>query len=432
MISKSKLLPHLNNEYAPIKTVLMHKPGAEVESVSPDSAKDQLYNDIIPLEAVQQEYARIWDFMARVSDVFDPVDVLAASLSESRQISAFVDRLLSGAQAFGQIPDGKREEISGRLQQRSPVDIAQTVVRGLRKESSSFSDHFNPAMYDLMPLPNLYFSRDAAMAYRDSVLIGAMAHGVRRNEALIQQHIWSWVLGEDEIAYSGLRHQLAWPESDIRLEGGDVLVADTNVLIVGISQRTSPGGLDAAVRSLVNRYDEPIEVIAVPLPDRRATIHLDMIFTFLDGQSALVYEPLVSGPHRLGCTVGSFSPGRSPRFRDVHGLPEALASLNMPVNCIGCGGDDPHLQQREQWFSGTNVFAFGPEKILCYENNTATLEQLHRTGYDIISIREPRDWNALSRGEGKVAFTAPGTELARGGGGLRCMTMPISRFDMIV
>jgi arginine deiminase len=415
--------PFLQSETGRLEAVFMHRPGIEVESVTPDSAKEQLYNDIIPLKAVQDEYAQLWAFMNRVADVYEIGDLFALAAADQRRRSLIVEQILSGLDMDG----SKIEELSERLHALTPQEFGTAVIHGLPKQASSFADHLDPRLYDLPPLPNLYFMRDAAMAFRDTVLISGMAHPVRRNEAVIQQAVWQGLSGDEILVYSGLRHQSAWPDNDIRLEGGDFLVADRDMLIIGISERTSAQAIDVAVRSLVNRYEEPLDVIAVNLPRKRATIHLDMVFTYLDPEMALIYEPMITGPHRLTCTHGRFEPGVEPRFTDYHGLNEALKSLGRSVATVNCGGDDIHQQQREQWFAGTNVFAFGPGKILTYDSNSATIDALNRAGYRVVSVSEDEPWDRLADSSELIAVTVPGIELARGGGGIRCMTMPVVR-----
>jgi arginine deiminase len=423
MKKTTSLLPRLSSETGRLEAVVMHRPGPEVESVTPDSAQELLYNDVIPLKAVQDEYRELWNFMNRVARVYEVSQLLAEALEDGATRKRTITSVLLGSGVEG----SKYEELTERLSEMKPAVLADALIHGVPKLATSFEDHLSPGLYDLSPLPNFYFMRDAAMAYRDSVLIGGMAFPVRRNEAVIQEAIWSNLSGEDKIVYSGLRHQNAWPAADIRLEGGDFLVADTNLLVIGISQRTSAQAIDALVRSIANTYGETIDVIAVSLPVKRATIHLDMVFTYLDPEMALVYDPLITGPNRVNCTHGHFEPGREPVFTDYHGLPDALKAIGRGVKTVSCGGDDIHFQQREQWFAGTNVFAFGPGKILTYDSNEATLEALNRAGYRIVSVRENEPWEKIADSSELVAVSVPGIELARGGGGIRCMTMPIQR-----
>ncbi|AHC13616.1 arginine deiminase family protein [Salinispira pacifica] len=416
-------VPFLHSEIGRLESVIMHRPGPEVESVTPDSAHEQLYNEIIPLQAVQSEYSMLWNFMNRVSNVLEIGDLLTEALGHSEAKRFAIKAVVESESLDG----SKYEEVTERLDALSPGELSRAMIQGLDKSASSFQDHLDTRLYDLSPLPNFYFMRDSAMAYRESVLVGGMAHGVRRNESVIQEVVWNHLSDPETVVYSGLRHQRAWPETDIRLEGGDFLVADSNLLIIGISERTSPQAIDALVRSVMNMYEEPLDVLAVNLPLQRATIHLDMIFTYLDQETALVYEPLVTGPKRARCTHGHFALGKEPRFTDYQGLPDALEALGRGVKTVKCGGDDIHFQQREQWFAGTNVFAFGPGKIVSYESNIATIEALSSEGYRVLPVSADEPWEKLADSDERLVVTVPGIELARGGGGLRCMTMPVRR-----
>ncbi len=415
--------PQLDSESGRLESLIIHSPGPEIESVTPDTAKELLYNDVIPLKAVQAEYQHLREFMSQICKVYEISDLLKLALANPRVSASAIEAVLTTQQIEG----SKYEELSEYLHGLEPGELSDAIIHGVKKRSTSFEDHLSSSLYDLSPLPNFYFMRDAAMAYRESIVVGAMAHRVRRNEVVVQELIWNNLAKPETVVYSGFRHQRAWPGNDIRLEGGDFLVADKNLLLMGISQRTSAQAIDALVRSILNEYHKALDVLVVNLPKRRATIHLDMIFTYLDPETALVHEPLIAGPNAAFCAHGRFEPGREPRFSDYPSLLDALSAIKRPVKTVNCGGDDIHFQQREQWFAGTNVFAFAPGKIISYESNVATLEALSNAGYRIISISENESWETLADSPDFTAVTLPGFELARGGGGLRCMTMPLRR-----
>lgn len=208
------------------------------------------------------------------------------------------------------------------------------------------------------------------------------------------------------------------------LEGGDLHVLREDLLLVGVSERTTAAGIDALGERLLS--DTPIrDVLVVLLPSHRSSIHLDMIFTAVDRGLCCVYPPCFLGPTRL--PVLHLSAGTE-QLREREDLFEALEDLGLPMEPVRCGGDRRTMQQREQWGSGANLFAVGPGRLVAYDRNEHTLEALEREGgirttaaADFLAGEEEPDEDERF----VVAFE--GDELVRGGGGPRCMTLPVAR-----
>ncbi len=209
-----------------------------------------------------------------------------------------------------------------------------------------------------------------------------------------------------------------------RIEGGDIVVLRDDLIAAGIGSRTSSEALDQLARALAQHRGSPVTVIACLLPEERYAIHLDMIFTRIDEGSALVHAPAVVGHRASRCVRLDVDPTGRTSVREAGFLLDALAEAGVDLEPVFCGGPDYTHQVREQWLSGTNSFAVAPGKILVYDCNRYTLDELSRHGYEVIPAET---YDHLRAGDRKVAIALPGVELARGGGGPRCMTLPLRR-----
>lgn len=208
------------------------------------------------------------------------------------------------------------------------------------------------------------------------------------------------------------------------LEGGDIHVLREDLLLVGLSERTTASGIDVLGERLLG--GSPVrDVLVVLLPAHRASIHLDMIFTAVDRRLCCVYPPYFLGPTRL--PVLHLSHG-SDRLRERDDLFSALEELGAPMEPIRCGGEHRTMQQREQWGSGCNLFAVGPGRVVAYGRNEHTLAALEREGgLRTVEAVEFLTGEDRPGGDERFAVTFEGTELVRGGGGPRCMTLPVAR-----
>jgi arginine deiminase len=266
--------------------------------------------------------------------------------------------------------------------------------------------------------------RDAAMCVNDKIITGSMANRIRVAEAIIMEHIFRW-----HPAYSpgGFYVDGTLDSSaDLTIEGGDVLILREDVVCIGNSERTSIRGIDTLIQSFA-AGGTIRHVIVVELPKERATIHLDMIFTMVDSDACVVFPPLITG-HRACRTIHvEIDNGRVRSIRDRTNLLTALKSIGLDLEPIPCGGSDPVRQEREQWTSGANFFAFAPGKIIGYGRNKRTFEELENRGFRIVRFRELYDGGVDLSTLGRCAVSIEGAELSRGGGGCRCMTLPVLR-----
>ena len=214
------------------------------------------------------------------------------------------------------------------------------------------------------------------------------------------------------------------------MEGGDILIARDDILLIGNGMRTSTQGIDMLASRLGALAPEGRRhIIVQQLPHSpESFIHLDMVFTLLDRDKCMVFEPLILGDNQYQTVHITMENGKVVKINSVSNILSVLRRLGMDLEPIICGGEaDEWDQEREQWHSGANFFAFAPGKVISYARNTHTLDELAKHGFEIIPAWDFIDGKASVEGDKRCVITIEGSELPRGGGGARCMTMPLSR-----
>ena len=419
-------MPGLNitSEIGNLKRVILHTPGPEVEAMTPREAVEDLYNDILLLEAVKAEHDQLKSFLGLVAEVSELKDLLAESLVSPGNRFEFLTAL------SGLCPIKVRID---ELMALSPVELAGAAIEGLPAHPGSLAYRNCGRAFSMRPLPNSYFMRDTAAVVRDYAIASPVAFDVRLVESIITRFIFTH--------HPGMRAKgllLDGPKERNRyvtLEGGDVLVMARNVLAIGISGRTTPDAIEALAKSAGRVFEEPFTVLAVVLPRERATIHLDMVFTMIDRDAALVYAPVVTGRDRARVFRLDISHAGVDRIEEEEGgLLPALKRLGHDLEPVPCGGGDLLFGEREQWWSGANSFAFGPGRIVMYSCNVRTLDALSAVGFEVKRASEmlPVDGRAAvdPTSYRRLVVGFDGIELARGGGGARCMTLPVEREEL--
>jgi len=307
--------------------------------------------------------------------------------------------------------------------------LSRAVIRGIPSPKGSLSALVHPGGFLSKPLPNTYFMRDSAAVMGDYFVSAATAYDVRSVEAVITRFIFTHHpdFMAREVLFDGPSERSRY----LTMEGGDIAVLSPGLLAIGISERTTASAVERlaknALRWTSDSRNGELCIFAVDLPKERATIHLDMVFTMIDRDAALVYEPVILGSGRS--RVFRIEGGRNGklRFSQEESLLKGLKKKGLDLQPILCGGKDPLSQKREQWLSGANSFAFGPGKILMYSCNKGTTEALSAAGFEIRPAKDFLESGLSPSGFGRLAVTFDGIELARGGGGARCMTLPVER-----
>jgi len=409
---------NLNSEIGPLDTVVVHTPGQEIENMTPQTAAEVLYDDILSLPLALAEHRQLKGVLEKVARVIELRDLLAQVLEQDRIKHALIDELCR----LYDCP-----ELKDSLVALSSDRLAGRLIEGTPKKAISLEKYLNPSRYGIPPLPNTFFTRDATMCLNNRVIIGSMAFKARVAEALLLKAIFKYHphMANNGFYFDGTDNS----DSDITIEGGDLLVIREDLVVIGYGERTSVAGIDKLMRSIASQG--PVRnFVVVEIPKTRATIHLDMIFTMVDRDKCVVFPPLITGAKRSRAFHCRFDNGEQAKIVEYPGVIEALRALDLDLAPIACGGEDDFHQEREQWASGANFFAFGPGQIVGYAHNQYTVEALSQAGFNVVEAAGVIDGSREIKPDERVIVTIGGAELSRGGGGCRCMTMPLARRDI--
>ena len=412
-----KLKIDIQSEIGRLDAVLLHRPGHEVENMTPRNVQRALYSDILNLSIAQKEYEQLYGVLSRVADVHEVRSELVKVLEQPGPRESLIRRICETEEVMSYFES---------LMLMPSDELARVLIEGLPARIDTLTSYFRNEYYALYPLYNFYFTRDAAVTIGNQALICRMANKVRMRESLIMDAIYR---SSGSFDCQVVDANLAQPDSGIIMEGGDILIAREDILIIGNGVRTTPQGIDFMVDQFRRNYPSGRHhVIVQQLPSEpESFIHLDMVFTLLDKDKCMVFKPLIMEANQYQTVHITIDDGKVTAIRPVAGILPALKSLGMDLKPIVCGGEDEWDQEREQWHSGANFFSFAPGKVLTYARNIHTLEALNKDGFDIVSAADFISGKASIWGETPCAVTIEGSELPRGGGGARCMTMPLSR-----
>lgn len=406
----------IESEIGVLKRLVLHTPGPEIEAMTPAEAEQDLYNDIIPLGAVRKEYDRLHAFLDLVTKTYELVDLLTETLADAG------DRFDFLSDVARHCPIRSRLD---KLMALKPADLARLMIRGIPAPEGSLSSILKTHSFSSRPLPNAYFMRDSAAIIGDCLMSAATAYDVRLVESIITRFIFT--RHPDFKARAMIFDGPAERNRYVTAEGGDILVLGPRTMAIGVSERTTPAAVETIARNTARLKGESITVFAVELPRERATIHLDMVFTMIDRDAALVYAPIIQGELRKRVIRIDADPEGRLVHSEAASLLEGLRDSGLDLEPVACGGGMPLYQEREQWLSGSNSFAFAPGKILTYSCNSRTLDALDSAGFSVVPAGEFISGNADAASYKRLAVSFDGIELARGGGGARCMTLPVER-----
>ena len=407
----------IQSEVGKLEAVILHRPGPEVSHMTPATAERALYSDILNQGVAVQEYDQFQGVLAGRARTYFVRDLLADIVQDDLARATLTERVCRQED----VP-----ELTHALRDLEPAEITRCLIEGVPLVRDNLTRFLSSERFGLPPLHNFFFTRDAAMAVGKRVLIGKMASKVRSREALIMEAIFEF---HPELRAETLNPaRLDTDRPEVTLEGGDVLVARHDVLVVGIGARTSTQAVDFLLAHLAPGL-EPHYILVQELPrEPESFIHLDMAFTLVDRDACLVYAPLILDANHYETVLIRLEGGKVAKIRSVENLMTGLRSVGMDLEPIPCGDpDDQWVQEREQWHSGTNVFAFAPGKVIGYARNEHTLAQFDRRGFAVIPAADVVAGRADPDARGRCIVTIGGSELARGGGGCRCMTLPVAR-----
>lgn len=420
-MSENRIKINVSSEIGRLDAVLLHPPGAEVENMTPRNVQRALYSDILNLSIAREEYRQLQGVLSKVADVYIMDDLLVRVLDNPESRTGLLQRICVSEDAT---------DYYGLLLDMPSRTLAKVLIEGLPARIDTLTAFLKNEYYALYPLYNFYFTRDAAVTIGGSALVCRMANKVRMRESYIMDAICrsSGVFDCKVVDANDFQPQ----NSPIMMEGGDIIVAREDILLLGNGCRTSSQGIDFMIERFRREHDKGrYHVIVQQLPSEpESFIHLDMVFTFLDRDKCMIFEPLILGDNQYQTVHITISDGKVSKITSAPDILTVLRRLGMDLEPVVCGGPDEWDQEREQWHSGANCFAFAPGKVITYARNIHTLEELDRAGFNVVSADDVISGKVHVDGDGRYAVTVAGSELPRGGGGARCMTMPLSRREV--
>jgi len=399
------------SETGRLRAVLLHRPGIEIERMTPLNAAHALYSDILNKPIVDKEYANFCGVLERWTNVYYVEDILESLLADERLRQTLVEMSCD--------MDNCDDDLAPHLLGFDNHRLASVLIEGFEDpEWDGKSDD----RYLLKPLYNLFFTRDASSTVYDRVLINSMSFDVRQRETLIYRAIFENFFNVDTLNAINWNH-------DARTEGGDVQIASPDLLCIGQGIRTNTLGIKYLAQTFASERKK-FNILVQELPKSPDSfIHLDMVFTFLGQHQCMAFEPMLkktglfSGKDTTLITIDN---GKITSHK-VDNIVAGLRGLGWDIEPVIGGGNDPWVQLREQWHSGANFFALGDGKVMGYRRNTYTIDALDRAGFAVLNAEDIVSGKVDMNSYDKFVAAFPGSELPRAGGGARCMTMPILR-----
>lgn len=370
---------NVQSEIGKLNGVIIHTPGEEVENMTPENAERALYSDIINLSIAREEYKQIKGVLSKLTKTFEVKDLLCNILKDEKIKAEVLNRIEKIEPFIGEeAPKGSLKE---QLMEEDAENLSRILIEGVEMVKDNLTKYLSKDWFAMRPMHNLLFTRDASMSINNEVLIGRMANAIRDRESVIMRSIFDFT---PEFKTSTLSLP-ATPGATSRIqtiEGGDVLVAREDILVIGNGARTSTQAIDLLMYEFIRRKSEKTQhIIVQQLPHSpESFIHLDMVFTLLDRDKCMVFEPLIMNPGSYQTVHIKIQNGKLLGIRSEKNLLSALKKLGMELEPVLCGGSDEWNQEREQWHSGANFFCVGPGQVLGYARNNYTMEAMNNAG----------------------------------------------------
>lgn len=403
------------SEIGPLKKVLLHRPGRELENLTPKWLEQLLFDDIPWLELARKEHDEFASKLRSLGvEVVYLTDLVVEVLKQSKDIKEqFIHQFIEESNITS---DTLKEVVRDYLYSFKDLHhMVEMTMAGIRKREvpnftkRTLTDYIKDYPFVTDPMPNLYFTRDPFSTIGCGVSISKMFTQVRGRETIYAEYIFKYhPLYKQDIPHYYDRNDLS------TIEGGDVLILSNHVLAVGVSERTHPSAIEKLAKNLFYKYPTSFStVLAFDIPKSRSFMHLDTVFTQVDIDKFLIHHEARKSIRAYELTKDENRPNKL-RVKPIEDHLKVILEtyLKREVTLIPCGGSDVISSDREQWNDGANTLCIKPGEVIVYERNHIT--------------------NKLLQEHGVICHTIPSSELSRGRGGPRCMSMPLFRENIDV
>ncbi|ANW63191.1 MULTISPECIES: arginine deiminase [Mycolicibacterium] len=391
-----------NSEVGRLRTVILHRPGAELQRLTPRN-NDTLLFDGLPWVSRAQEEHDAFAALLRSRDV--EVLLLPELLAQALESGAARMHGISAAVDARRLGLPLSQELASYLRTLDAASLAHVLMAGMTFDELPFGEQelslvrrmHHGADFVIDPLPNLLFTRDSSFWIGPRVAITSLAMPARMRETSLTDLIYA-----HHPRFLGVRR--AYESRSAPVEGGDVLLLAPGVVAVGVGERTTPAGAEALARSL---FDDNLAhtVLAVPIAQERAQMHLDTVCTMVDTDAVVMYPNIVDSLSAF--TIRRLDGGAVKIDRAAPFVAAAADAMGIAKLRVIDTGLDPVTAEREQWDDGNNTLALAPGVVVAYERNTETNARLEDSGIEVLRISA--------------------SELGTGRGGPRCMSCPAAR-----
>jgi arginine deiminase len=389
----------VDSEVGRLQTVLLHRPGPELKRLTPRNNDSLLFDGIPWVGRAQEEHDA---FAEALTDRGVEVLYLADLLRETLAVEAARFETTAAVLTDVRLGGTLRREVERHLADLDAAGLADVLIAGLAHHELRSGTGLTYTLMDehdfvIDPLPNLLFTRDSSVWIRDHVAVTSLAMPARSRESTLTQAIYS-----HHPRFAGTAPAYG-PDLE-HLEGGDVLLLGSGVLAVGVGERTRPAGAERLARRAFER-GLAHTVLAVPIAQHRATMHLDTVCTMVDVDAVVMYPNIADSLESYALTARE--DGEPVVAGPEPFLVAAAKAMGIDTLRVIDTGLDPVTAEREQWDDGNNTLCIAPRLAVAYERNIETNAQLEDAGVEVVRIA--------------------GSELGSGRGGPRCMSCPVLR-----
>jgi arginine deiminase len=403
----SQTRPHgADSEVGRLLTVMLHRPGPELKRLTPRNNDKLLFDGIPWVGRAQEEHDAFAEALrSRDVEVLYLIDLLTETLESERAR----EHAIAGAMSSLHLGDTMRSYLSAALHDQSPEELAAFLTAGVRNDEVRGGHGLVTSLLSkddflIDPLPNLLFTRDSSVWIRDRVAITSLAMPARERETQLTELIYT-----EHARFAGTPSIHGWQHEHV--EGGDVLLLAPGVIAIGVGERTTPAGAERLARQVFGARLADT-VLAVPIAQERATMHLDTVCTMVDVDKIVMYPNVADSlqAYTVTCKDRNGEADADLVLETSAAEPFLVAAAKaMSIDTLHQidTGLDPVTAEREQWDDGNNTLALSPRVAVAYERNVETNSRLEEAGIEVVAIA--------------------GSELGSGRGGPRCMSCPIAR-----